>query len=263
MSGTSPPSTLDDATACDFIETQNVLGLIKAVIHDPSALRGWKLIAECLKKVRNSCSKEVIDLCERAILSSREALVLKEDLEARQSVEQCSAFKEVVEHVFSHKNRVISVSGDGNCFFRSVAQSLFSPGALELPKAYESEYAQYLREESTKIGMFDDYIETDDAEQKVMENTGTWASSVQIARMSKFLRNYNLIHFPFIVIIHLFKECPIHVLRYDDPGITFDFEKKVILPSSLYQYNEGVEGLPILLIYEPYPVHNVTPISII
>lgn len=44
-------------------------------------------------------------------------------------------------------------------------------------------------------------------------------------------------------------------MRYDDPGITFDYEKRTITPSSLYVYNEGVEGLPIQLIYEPYPVN--------
>ena len=181
--------TIDDTTVCSFIDTQNISGLLEATLQEPAKTGGWKLIAQCLKKVRNSCSEDVADLCEQFLLSSRETLILKEDLDPQESSAQVSAFKEIVGRVFSFKNKVISVSGDGNCFFRSVAQSLFSPGGIELPKAYESKYAQFLREESTKIDKFEDYIETDDKEQKIMSKSGTWASSVQIAKMSYFLRN--------------------------------------------------------------------------
>ena len=46
-------------------------------------------------------------------------------------------------------------------------------------------------------------------------------------------------------------------MRYDDPGITFDYENKIIVPSPLYQYKEGVTGSPVQIIYDPYPVFKI------
>ena len=131
---------------------------------------------------------------------------------------QTPAFKDCVRAAVGP---VVSVRGDGNCFYRAVVKALFAPVAL--PENLEGALSLFLREQmnpateaAAAVGGVEGAVERGVNDAETMSRNGTWADSVQIFKAANYLR------------------CPIFVVTCADRGLLFDVVNNTALPSDSY-----------------------------
>lgn len=210
---------------------------------------GWPTVCRCLEFLRANKADVGVATAEEAerVILNGFPRIYSDNAAAAASdggpERQAASFYRVVREWLSAREWAISdVRGDGNCFFRSLVRALFRAAIPSVSASgsddVEGSLAQYLREETDKMKIYQDYVAADEGDQRVMGQPGVWADAVQVAKASQYL------------------EVPIHVVRCDDPGLRFNSDSGEITPSPLYQYGNNFDEPPFVLLYDPFPVNK-------
>ncbi|KAL6069509.1 OTU domain-containing protein [Balamuthia mandrillaris] len=166
-------------------------------------------------------------------------------------------FRSLIAEQTVHK--ILSVEGDGNCFFRAVIKFMYP----EIPRDWEDVLSLKLRKKINtgteqklkKNGMAEEYpyqgfVIQDVNDSITMAKAGVWADHIQVQKLSNLL------------------ERPIQVVAFDDLSLRLTYNRTLAPGRDLIigsqfasegngdkQQRSSQRGLPILLYFTPTPGH--------
>lgn len=98
----------------------------------------------------------------------------------------CDTIYAFLEEVLSKSHRKIDlISGDGNCFFRSLSKEVF--GTERFHKWIRNQIVDYMKQRPTLFSLFIDGTETIDEHLEKMRSDKVWATTAEIFAAATFL----------------------------------------------------------------------------